>query len=180
MTTRRHEPPKARGKLRVVPPPPGGDPTPKATPADTRRQPLKGRDARAEAARLFAEGFNVSEVARRVGVSRQTASEWRNHRALEEVSAEKEKRAAAFEDSVAPARAKLKAGALRAAEVLVDQLDSTDPAVASAAARTLLDRVGVPRAEVVVAEAGLPDLSGLTPEELDAFEGLMRKIGGRG
>lgn len=113
-----------------------------------------------------------------MGVSRQTASEWRNHRAVEAVEQERAARAAEFKDSVASAREKLKAGADRAAEVLVAQLENTDPSVAAAAARTLLDRVGVPRAEVLVQETGLPDLSALTDEELDAWEKLAKKIGG--
>ncbi len=121
----------------------------------------------------------MSEIARRLGVARETVSRWVNHRAVEAVEAEKEKRAQAFEDSVAPARAKLKGAALRAAEVLVSHLTHPDPAVASQAARTLLDRVGVPRAEVVHQEPPPLDLSGLTEEELEMFERVMRKAGGR-
>lgn len=166
-----------KGKLRVVPPPPAGVTSRAVTPDHA---PRSGEGGRLEAARLHSEGVQVSEIARRLGVARETVSRWVNHRAVEAVAAEREARAQEFRDSVAAAREKLKAGAARAAEVLVAQLDSTDPAVASAAARTLLDRVGVPRAEVVVAEAGLPDLSGLTEAELDAWETLNRKIGGRG
>jgi transcriptional regulator with XRE-family HTH domain len=121
----------------------------------------------------------VSEIARRLGVARETVSRWLNHTAVEAVEAEKEARAQEFKDSVAAAREKLKAGAARAAEVLVNQLEAGDPAVAAAAARTLLDRVGVPRAEVVHSGEVPLDLSGLTDAELADFERLTRKAGGR-
>ncbi len=142
-------------------------------------RPKGGDGAKAEAARLLAEGFKVAEVARRVGVRRETVSRWAHHDAVPAVEAEKEKRAATFADSVAEARAKLKEAAGKAADVLVAQLAAGDPAVAAAAARTLLDRVGVPRAEVVVSEAAPLDLSGLTDAELEMFERVMRKAGGR-
>ncbi len=121
----------------------------------------------------------MAEVARRVGVRRETVSRWAHHDAVPAVEAEKEKRAATFADSVAEARAKLKEAAGKAADVLVAQLGAGDPAVAAAAARTLLDRVGVPRAEVVVQEAAPLDLSELTDAELELFEKIMRKAGGR-
>ena len=72
----------------------------------------------------------------------------------------------------------LRAAAERAAAVLVAQLEDSDPAVSSAAARTLLDRVGVPRAEVVQTAPSPLDLSGLSAAELDSLEGLLSRVGG--
>lgn len=140
--------------------------------------PRAGREGRTEAARLHAEGIPVAEIGRRLGVARETVSRWVHHRAAEAVAVAKQERAQAFEDSVAPARAALKASALRAAEVLVAQLGSSDPAVAASAARTLLDRVGVPRAEVVQTSPAPVDLSGLDLEELERLEGLLARVGG--
>lgn len=172
MTHRDHTPKPTRKGVSRPPPPPV---TAHAVTPD--HTPRSGREGRTEAARLHAEGIPVSEIGRRLGVARETVSRWVNHRAVEAVEAEKEKRAQAFEDSVAPARAKLKGAALRAAEVLVSQLEAGDPAVAASAARTLLDRVGVPRAEVVVSGPEPLDLSGLTDAELEVFERVMRKAG---
>lgn len=174
MTHRDHTPkPTRKGVSR--PPPPS-----RTSHRDAKdHTPRSGPEGRTAAARLFAEGVTVSDIARRLGVARETVSRWVNHRATEAVAAEVEKRAKAFEDSVAPARAALKASALRAAEVLVAHLEDPDASVASAAARTLLDRVGVPRAEVVLQEAEALDLSGLTDAELVEFERLARKAGGR-
>lgn len=175
MTTRQSQTPSQKGRAPKVSP---SKATPDATPRDTPRRPTKGPGARAEAARLLAEGFTVSEVARRLGVSRQTVSGWANHTAAEAVSVEKAKRAQGFEDAVADARRELKASTLDAARVLVGQLTNADPAVAAAAAKTILDRSGLPRVEVVHTEAEPLDLSGLTAEELDTFEALLSRVKG--
>ena len=160
-------------------PPPPCDPTVTSHPVTPGRTPTKGgEDARAEAARLKAEGLTVSEIARRVGVARETVSRWVNHKAVEAVATERAARAQGFEDAVAAARKELKASTLDAARVLVGQLANADPAVAAAAAKTILDRSGLPRVEVVHTEAEPLDLSGLTAEELDAFEGLLLKVKG--
>lgn len=175
MTTRQSQTPSQKAHAPKVSP---SKATPDATPRDTQRRPTKGPGARAEAARLLAEGFTVSEVARRLGVSRQTVSGWANHTAAEAVSVEKAKRAQGFEDAVAAARKELKASTLDAARVLVGQLTNADPAVAAAAAKTILDRAGLPRVEVVQSEAAPLDLSGLTEEELATFEALLSRVGG--
>lgn len=153
-----------------------------ATPGDTPATPARdSADARTEAMRLLSEGLSVTEVARRVGASRQTVSKWKNHTALPELAAAREVRAQTFEDAVTGARATIRDNTLKAAQVLVDQLADPDPAIRAAAARTLLDRGGLPRVEVVETGPTLPlDLSGLTDDELAVVERvLLRSKGGR-
>lgn len=151
----------------------------KATTSDTRRHPTKGEGARAEAARLLAEGLTVSEVARRLGVARQTVSGWKNSSAAPEVAAAQEKRAHGFEEATATARAELRDGLHEAAKELVLLAKHQDPNVRLRAVGQLMDRAGLPRVEVVATEAAPLDLSQLTEEELELFERLMRKAGGR-
>ena len=74
--------------------------------------------------------------------------------------------------------ARAEAAPLTAARVLVGQLEDPDPAVAAAAAKTILHRSGLPRVEVVHTEAEPLDLSGLTAEELDTFEALLSRVKG--
>lgn len=156
-----------------------GKATPHPTEGDGSRRPVRGPDAKAEAARLLAEGLSCAEVARRVGVTRQTVSEWKNATATAEVSAEREKRAQSFEDAAAEARSELRDGLRAAARKLVELTKHPDPAVALRATTALMDRAGLPRVEVVATEAAPLDLSGLTEEELDVFERAMRKAAGR-
>jgi len=137
-----------------------------------------GEDARALAILLLAEGLSVAEVARRVGVRRQTVSGWKNHHATEALAVERERRKAGMEDALQDARRELRDATHKAAKVLVTQLESSDPAVALAAAKTLLDRAGLPRVEVVQSETRPLDLSGLTEEELSQFEALLSRVGG--
>jgi len=146
-------------------------------PHRTSRGKIRGPHAQAEAARLLAEGLTVTEVARRLGLARETVSVWKNHSAIDIVAVAVEKRAESYADAVALARSKLRDAAARAADVLVAQLDDADPAVASMAARTLLDRVGVPRSEVLVQAAAGPDLSKLSADELADLERLLEKAG---
>ncbi len=140
--------------------------------------PRAGEGGRLQAARMHSEGLTVSDIARRLGVARETVSRWVHHKAVEAVAAERAARAAEHRDAVAAARETLRAAAERAAAVLVSQLEDSDPAVSSAAARTLLDRVGVPRAEVVQTAPSPLDLSGLSAAELDSLEGLLSRVGG--
>lgn len=145
----------------------------------TPHTPSKGgEDARAEAARLKAEGLTVSEIARRIGVARETVSRWVNHHAAAAVAREREKRSQTFEDALTEARALLRDNTAAAARVLVSQLSDSDPTVAQSAAKTLLDRAGLPRVEVVQSETRPLDLSGLTEEELATFEALLSRVGG--
>jgi transposase len=51
-------------------------PTPSTPPASRPLSPTAARQRRLRAARLFAQGLPQAEVARRLGVSRQTASRW--------------------------------------------------------------------------------------------------------
>ena len=50
--------------------------TPSTPPASRSLSPTAARQRRLQAARLFAQGLPQAEVARRLGVSRQTASRW--------------------------------------------------------------------------------------------------------
>lgn len=158
-----------------------GKPTPKPTVADDSRhtRPVRGPEARAEAARLLAEGLSCAEVARRVGVTRQTVSEWKHGTAAPEVAQATEKRAQSFEDAAGAARAELRDGLHGAALKLVELTKHPDPAVALRATTALMDRAGLPRVEVVATEAAPLDLSGLTEEELELFERVMQKATGR-
>lgn len=139
------------------------------------RKVAKGTAARAEAAKLYAEGVSVSEIARRLEVRRETVSRWVNHRAVEEVAVEKVKRAATFEDAATAARAELREGLHAASLKLVGLTKDPDPNVALRAVGMLMDRAGLPRAEVVISHGPPLDLSGLTDEELDLFERVMLK-----
>jgi transposase len=51
-------------------------PTPSTPPASRPLSPTAARERRLQAARLFAQGLPQAEIARRLGVSRQTASRW--------------------------------------------------------------------------------------------------------
>jgi Homeodomain-like domain len=51
-------------------------PTPPTPPASGSLSPKAARQRRLQAARLFARGLSQAEIARRLGVSRQTASRW--------------------------------------------------------------------------------------------------------
>jgi transposase len=50
--------------------------TPSTPPASRSLSPTAARQRRLQAARLFARGLSQAEIARRLGVSRQTASRW--------------------------------------------------------------------------------------------------------
>lgn len=175
MTTRQPQTPSQKGRAPKVSP---SKATPDATPRDTPRRPTKGPGARAEAARLLAEGYTVSEVARRLGVSRQTVSGWANHTAAEAVATEKAKRAQGFEDATKLSREKLRENLLAVTEELVKLAKDPDPAVKLRAITAIMDRGGLPRVEVVQNEAAPLDLSDLTAEELDTFEALLARVKG--
>lgn len=136
-----------------------------------------GPEARAEAMRLLAEGFTLTSVAATLDVDRGTVREWRDSPAGQaELAAARKAREAAFADAAEDARRVLRAAAPRAAQELVDQLDDRDPAVRSLAARTLLDRVGVPRTQRIEQVPGQEDTSALSDDELAAYEAAKRKI----
>lgn len=175
MTTRQSQTPSQKAHAPKVSP---SKATPDATPRDTQRRPTKGPGARAEAARLLAEGFTVSEVARRLGVSRQTVSGWANHTAAEAVSVERAKRAQGFEDATKLSREKLRANLLAVTEELVRLAKDADPTVRLRAITAIMDRGGLPRVEVVQSESAPLDLSGLSEAELATFEALLSRVGG--
>lgn len=136
-----------------------------------------GEDARAEAMRLLAEGHMVVTVAEQVGVAEKTVRRWRDspdgQAALRKV---REARAAQFRDAAEGARRIIRESLEAAAQVLVDDLRSTDPEVRNRAARTLLDRGGVPRTErVETATVDPVDLSKLDDDELREWKRLRAK-----
>lgn len=139
-----------------------------------------GPEARAEAMRLLAEGFMVTAVAEDLGVARATVIRWRDSpEGARELAAARAARAASFADAAEDARRILRESTAKAAQLLVEHLDASDPAVASLAARTILDRVGVPRTERVEAVvAPARDLSKLTDDELAQLEALRAKARG--
>jgi transposase len=141
---------------------------------------LGGDDARLEGMRLLAEGLRVLDVAEQLGVDEKTVRRWRDSpEGAKELAAAREARAATFANAAEDARRVLREATARAAQVLVEQLDESDPAARSLAARTILDRVGVPRTERVEAVvAPAADLSRLTDDELAQYEALRAKARG--
>ncbi len=158
--------------------PPRKPETPRAMPRSVVRRALI----------LLSQGMLAPSVGDAVGVSAATVRVWakanadelaalvKEHEARVEAAASKSSEAVA--SSVVAARAKLAASALRAAEVLEAQLDHDDPAVAAAAARTLLDRVGVPRTERVETAEAEYDFSALSAEERALLRTLLAKAEG--
>lgn len=153
-------------------------------PGDARKRPPEprkgGDDARIEAMRLLAEGYQVTAVAETVAVDERTVRRWRDSpEGQRELAVAREARAAAFAASAEEARRVLREAAVPAAMVLAEQLGATDPEVANRAARAILDRIGVPRTErVETAATGTEDLGRLSDEELATYEALQRKAKG--
>ena len=152
--------------------------TPRKPPEPTAA-PLErgGPIARAEAMKLLAEGFTLTSVAANLGVDRCTVREWRDSpQGQAELAAARKAREAAFADAVADAHRIVREALPRALQVIVDQLDHPDPAVASLAARTLADRGGVPRAQRIEStpESDI-DLSQLSNAEFEQFRALRAK-----
>lgn len=139
-----------------------------------------GPDARVEGMRLLAEGYQVTAVGEQLGVDRKTVERWRDSpEGARELAAARAARAAAFANAAEDARRILREATAKAAQVLVEQLDAQDPETRSLAARTILDRVGVPRTERVEAVvAPAADLSRLTDDELAQYEALRAKARG--
>jgi len=153
--------------------------TPKAPSGKASTTPLErgGPEARTEAMRLLAEGFTLTSVAGSLGVDRGTVREWRDSPAgRAELTEARKARAASFADAAEASRRTLREAADRAAQELVDQLDDNDPSVRSLAARTILDRVGVPRTQRIEQVPGEVDTSMLTDEELTQYEAFQRKV----
>ena len=135
-----------------------------------------GKEAMKRAMGLLSEGYTVSSVAENLGLSRQTVTVWRDSpegKAL--LSAACADRDREFRDTVTEARARLKSLAERAVEVLAEQLESGDEDTAGKAAKTILDRVGLPRTERLELGAERLNLSALSDDELRVYEMLRRK-----
>lgn len=136
-----------------------------------------GPMAKADAMRMLAEGFQLSAVARELGLDRGTVRDWRDspggQRLLD--AARKTREAELAEGRDAALRI-LREAAPRAAQRLVDRLASAVPFEATGAAEAILARVGVPRSTKVEAtvEPGL-DLSALSDDELATLESLHAK-----
>ena len=135
-----------------------------------------GPSARADAMRLLAEGHSVRSAAALVDVNEATVHRWRqSDEGKAELEAAQRVRARVFEDTVAHARTRLKSLAERAVEVLAEQLESGDEDTAGKAAKTILDRVGLPRTERLELGAERLNLSALSDDELRVYEMLRRK-----
>ena len=136
-----------------------------------------GKDCRARAMRLLAEGFNVSAVAEQVGVNRNTVMAWRaSEGGKAELEAARAAQAEVYRDTVAEARAELKSLAQRAVRALAEDLDSGDAELRHKAARTILDRVGLPRTERHEVVPVQEDLSKLSDEEVEMLRVIRAKM----
>ena len=136
-----------------------------------------GEDARAEAMRMLVAGMPIGEVADALGVDRGTITAWKHSPEGYSVLAEARKaREAVYRDAVADGVRKIREATDKAIDVLVDQLDHSDPEVRSLAARTLLDRGGIPRTQrLETSAAPAVDYGKLSPDELRAVRELQRK-----
>lgn len=136
-----------------------------------------GPSARADAMRLLAEGHSVRSVAAMVNVNEATVHRWRQS---DEGKTELEKAQAVrdqvFRDTVAEARAELKSLAQRAVRALAEDLDSGDPELRHKAARTILDRVGLPRTERHEVVPVQEDLSRLSDDEVEMLRVIRAKM----
>jgi len=137
-----------------------------------------GEDGRAEAMRLLVEGMPVGEVADAIGVDRGTISRWKNSpEGYQQLAAARKARETVYRDAVADGVRKIREYTDRAIDVLAEQLDHHDPEVRSLAARTLLDRGGIPRTQRIENANGTGfDWSKLTPDELRAAREMQRKV----
>lgn len=135
---------------------------------------------KARAMRLLVSGESLSRVAELVEVSRPTVRAWRDspegQRLLRDARAEYDRE---FKDTVSEARTMLKSLAQRAVEVLDEDLTSEDADIRHKAAKTILDRVGLPRTERLEIHEERLDLSSLSDTELAEYERLRRKALGQ-
>ena len=136
-----------------------------------------GKDCRILAMRLLAEGLNVSAVAERIGAHRDTVRKWRESpEGMAELEAARAAQAEVYRDTVAEARAELKSLAQRAVRALAEDLDSGDAELRHKAARTILDRVGLPRTERHEVVPVQEDLSRLSDEEVEMLRVIRAKM----
>lgn len=135
-----------------------------------------GDQGRADAMRLLAEGYQLTAVARLLGVNRRTVRVWRDSPKgqveLDEARKARESRLAEGRDA---ALRILRESAPLAAQRLVDALAAPPPA-STGAAEAILARVGLPRSTVLeTTVAPALDLSLLSDDELAALEALQAK-----
>jgi hypothetical protein len=151
------------------------------TPKEPKGQGVNiGPEAHARALIMLIEGCSITYVAETLEISRPTVRRWRDSpEGQAEITKARKARADAHRDASEAALRTLRENADKAAQVLVDQLDDDDPAVASVAARTVLDRIGVPRTERIETQAAPMDLSKLSTEELEQWATLLAKVGHR-
>lgn len=131
---------------------------------------------------MLAQGWHLNDVATSLKINRNTVRRWRDcpdgQRLLSEAKA---KRAEIVSSALGDAREILSTHAVQAARTLVDKLRDPKPFEALTAAEGILSRVGLPKASKVEMDMRAQvDLSRLAPEELDAFERLLRKAMGEG
>lgn len=138
-----------------------------------------GPEARDVAMALLAEGYSVTAVAAEMKVKRETVIRWREtvdgQKALAKHRAS---RTEALKGTADRARAILEAGAIQAAETLVELVGTGPSKDRIRASATLLDRIGVPRTERLEVEAPGEDLTALTDDELAELERLRAKAKG--
>ena len=161
-----------------------------AKPAKTRKSPAKardpvtvepvrrfGEDGRGEAMRLLAEGLPVVDVAEACGVDEKTVRRWKSSpEGYQQLAAARKAREAVYRDVAADGVRKIREAVDKAIDVLVEQLDHRDPEVRSLAARTLLDRGGIPRTQrLETSAAPAVDYTKLSPDELRAVREAQQK-----
>lgn len=134
-------------------------------------------DRKGRAMRLLVEGHSLASVAELVGASRPTVRAWRESpEGQRMLRAAREECDREFKDSTSEARELLKSLARRAVQVLEEDLDSEDADIRHKAARTVLDRVGLPRTERVETITRAEDLSKLSDDELETLRAIRAKI----
>lgn len=155
-------------------------------PRNAPKSPAPGREPgpkdRETAMAMLAEGHHLHDVAELLKVNRKTVRRWRDSPDGQTLlSRAKDARAAVFAEAVTDAREVLRNAATQAAHTLVEKLRDPKPFEALTAAEAILARVGIPRATKLETELRTSvDLSKLSPQELDAYEALVRKAMGPG
>lgn len=154
--------------------------SPRNAPKNPAPRPEPGPKDRETAMAMLAEGWHMHDVAGLLKIDRKTLRRWRDSPDGQQMlSRAKEARAVAFAEAVADAREILRNASAQAAHTLVEKLRDPKPFEALTAAEAILARVGIPRASKVEADLQVGvDLSKLSPEELDAYERIVRKATG--
>lgn len=138
-----------------------------------RQKPAKaptyrGPDVKARALSLLGQGMTLSAIGRELGVDRTAVREWRDSPEGERFLAELRKaREKEFAGIVADGSRALRELVLRSVSVLKDKLESDLPFESITAAREVLDRAGLLRAERIEVAPGakVVVLPALEPDE---------------